>query len=52
MLDELNAGMDRTQAKMMKVDNKLKKLIASSSQKCLWLIIILEIIALVLLLVL
>ncbi len=52
MLDELDRGIDKTQARMMKVDNKLKKLIASSSQCCLWLIIILEIVALVLVIVL
>ncbi len=31
MLDELNTGMDKTTARMIRVDNKLKKLIASSS---------------------
>ena len=52
MLDELGNGIDRTQARMMRVDNRLKKLIASSSQRCLWCIIVLEIVALVLLIVL
>lgn len=32
MLDDLNRGMDKTNMKMMRVDSKLKKLIAESSQ--------------------
>lgn len=52
MLDELGNGIDKTTARMMRVDNRLKKLIASSSQMCLWCIIIIEIVALVLLIVL
>ena len=32
MLDDLNTGIDRTNIKMMRVDSKLKKLIAESSQ--------------------
>ena len=32
MLDDLNRGMDKTNMKMIRVDGKLKKLIAESSQ--------------------
>ena len=46
MLNELSKGIDKNQAKMAKIDGKLSKLIASSSQTCLWFVIILEIIAL------
>ena len=51
MLDELGRGMDRTQLKMMRVDNKLKRLIASSNQCCLWIVIIIEIIVLILIII-
>ena len=51
MLDELGRGMDRTQMKMMRVDNKLKRLIASSNQCCLWVVIIIEIIVLILIII-
>jgi len=37
---------------MVKVDNKLKELIAKSNQWCLWIIVIVEIVVLILLLVL
>ena len=52
ILGDLHQGIDWTQAKMIRVDNSLKKLIASSNQCCLWLIIIVEIIALILIFVL
>jgi len=52
MLDKVNNDIDRNQAKMVKVDTKLKNLIKSSNQCCLWCIIITEIVALVLILLL
>lgn len=51
MLDRVNNDIDRNQAKMLKVDNRLKNLIKQSNQCCLWCIIITEIVILVLLLV-
>ncbi len=52
MLDKVNDDIDRNQAKMVKVDTKLKNLIKQSNQCCLWCIIITEIVALVLILIL
>lgn len=52
MLTDLNTQVDRTHQKMVKVDNKLKELIAKSNQCCLWVIVIVEIVVLILLLVL
>ena len=52
MLGKLNTDMDKTQAKMVKVDSKLKELIAKSSQTCLWITIVIEIIILVFVIVL
>ena len=51
MMDNLNKGMDKTNMKMMRVDSKLKRLIAESNQWWLWCIIILEIVALVCLII-
>lgn len=45
MLDRLDDDIERTHNKMIKIDSKLKKLIASSKTCCLWIIIIIEIIA-------
>ena len=52
MLDRVVTDIDKNQAKMVKVDNRLKSLIKSSNQCCLWCIIITEIVALILVLVL
>eukprot|EP00347_Sterkiella_histriomuscorum_P019593 403341037 len=52
MLGDINVQVDRTHQKMVKVDNKLKELIAKSNQWCLWIIIIAELVILILLLVL
>ena len=52
MLTDINSQVDRTHQKMVKVDNKLKELIAKSNQCCLWVIVIVEIVVLILLLVL
>ena len=46
MLGKLGTDMDRTHNKMIKVDNKLKELIAKSNQCTLWIIIIIEIVVL------
>jgi len=51
MLGKLNTDMDKTQAKMVKVDSKLKELIAKSSQTCLWITIVIEVIILVMVLI-
>ena len=48
LLDKVNEGISQNQEKLIKVDNKLKSLIKSSNQCCLWCIIIAEIVALVL----
>ena len=42
LLDKLDNDIDRTHQKMIKVDTKLKNLIALSSTCCIWIIIILE----------
>jgi uncharacterized coiled-coil protein SlyX len=52
MLGDLNSQVDRTHQKMVKVDSKLKELIAKSNQCCLWAIIIVELVVLILLVVL
>ena len=52
MLTDINHQVDKTHAKMVKVDTKLKELIAKSNQWCLWCIIILEIVVLILILLL
>ena len=52
MLDKVNTDIDKNQRKMVKVDNRLKNLIKSSNQCCLWCIIITEVIALILILIL
>lgn len=52
MLGDINVQVERTHQKMVKVDNKLKELIAKSNQWCLWVIIVVEIVVLILLLVL
>lgn len=51
MLGKLNTDIDRTHRNMIKVDSRLKELIAKSNQTCLWIIIIIEIIVLILLIV-
>ena len=43
MLEKLNVEMDDTHSKMLKVDNKLKEIIANTSQCKLWMIVIAEI---------
>ena len=43
LLDKLGTDMDKTHNKMIKVDSKLKELIATSNQFCLWVIIFVEI---------
>ena len=43
MLDSLSVDMDNTHDQMLKVDNKLKHIVANTSQCKLWLIIIAEI---------
>ena len=48
MLEKLNVEMDDTHAKMLKVDSKLKEIIANTSQCKLWLIVIGEMILLAL----
>ena len=46
MLDSLQLDMDDTHSKMLKVDNKLKNIVANTSQTKMWCIIIIEIILL------
>ena len=46
MLDSLQLDMDDTHTKMLKVDNKLKHIVANTSQTKMWCIIIIEIILL------
>ena len=48
MLGKLGTDIDKTTEKMVKVDSKLKELIASSSQFCLWVVIFIEIAVLIL----
>ena len=42
MLEELNEDFDETEANMVKVDTKMKELIAKSNQCCLWIILLIE----------
>ena len=51
MLTKLGTDMDKTHNKMVKVDSKLKELIASSSQCCLWVVIFIEIAVLILVII-
>ena len=51
MLGKLGTDIDKTHEKMVKVDSKLKELIASSSQFCLWVVIFIEIAVLILVIV-
>ncbi len=44
--------MDQTQSRLVRADTKLKKLIQSTSDWCLWIIIALEVVAIILLIVL
>ena len=48
MLENLSVDMDDTHNKMLKIDNKLKEIIANTSQCKLWMVVILEIIILAL----
>ena len=48
MLEKLNVEMDDAHEHMLKVDNKLKQIIANTSQCKLWMIVIAEIILLAL----
>ena len=43
--------MDNTQEKMLKIDSKLKAIVANTSQCKLWVVIIIEIILLVLIII-
>ena len=43
MLDSLSVDMDNTQQKMVKIDSKLKQIIANTNTCKLWMIIIFEI---------
>ena len=45
MLDKLGNEIEETNNKMIRIDSKLKRLIAKSKTCCLWIIIIIEIIA-------
>ena len=47
MIDRLNDDITRTEMNMIKVDSKMKELIANSNQCCLWTIIIIELIVLI-----
>ena len=51
MLDKLDSDIERTNAKMVKVDTRLKKLLAKSKTCTIWIIIILELIAWILILI-
>ena len=46
MLDSLSVDMDDTHDKMLKVDTKLKNIVANTSTCKLWMVIIVEIIIL------
>ena len=46
MLDSLSVEMDETHENMMKVDNKLKHIVANTSTCKLWAVIVVEIIIL------
>ena len=51
MLDSLQVDMDDAHTKMLKVDNKLKNIVASTSSCKLWMIIIIEILVLMFVLI-
>ena len=46
MLDSLSVDMDDTHDKMLKVDTKLKNIVANTSTCKLWMVIIVEIVIL------
>ena len=46
MLDSLQVDIDDTHDKMLKVDNRLKQIVASTNQCKMWCIIIVEILIL------
>ncbi|CDW91411.1 syntaxin 8 [Stylonychia lemnae] len=48
ILSKIDGDIERNFQRMVKVDNKLKKLIASSNHWCIWIIIIIEIVILIL----
>ena len=48
MLDSLSVDMDNTHAKMLKIDSKLKHIVANTSTCKLWMIIIAEMFVLML----
>jgi len=49
MLGNLDKDINKTHEKMVKVDSKLKRLIASSNHLCVWIIIVVEIIIIIIL---
>ena len=51
MLDKMDIDIDRNMHKMVKVDNKLKKLIASTSHCCLMTVVIVEVVLNIILLI-
>ena len=50
MLDKVNNDIDENMENMVKLDGKLKKMLAKSNICCLWIVIIVEIVVFVLLL--
>lgn len=48
MLDKLDTDLERTNDKMMSVDNNMKRLIQKSNQKALYVILCLEVLCLIL----
>ena len=48
MLDSLQVEMDDTHENMLKVDNKLKNIVANTSTCKLWMVIIIELVILTL----
>ena len=51
VLDRLDVDIDRNMHKMIKVDNKLKKLVASTSHCCLLVVVIVEVVVNIILLI-
>lgn len=51
MIEQIGRNMDQTQSRLVRADTKLKRLIQSSSDWCLWLIIVIEIVAIIVLIV-
>jgi hypothetical protein len=51
MLGKLNTDIDKSQMKMMKVDSKLKLIVAKSNTCKLWVIIFIEIALLIILII-